>query len=285
VSKVWLVTGSARGLGLDISEAVLARGDRLLATARDIAQLAGLVARFGERIVPFALDVTDPVAAQAAVKAAVDAFGRLDVLVNNAGYGEVAPFEQMDDDAFRAQIETNFHGVVNVTRAAIPVMRQQRSGHILQVSSVGGRMGTPGLSAYQAAKWAVGGFTEVLRQELEPIGIKVCVLEPGGMHTGWGARAARDIPQILPDYAPSVGALAGMLEKFIGNEAGDPAKVADLIVRLGYHDNPPLHLLIGSDAVFHAGQVDDARAAAGATWREVSVSTDFAATTIPTLPA
>jgi NAD(P)-dependent dehydrogenase (short-subunit alcohol dehydrogenase family) len=284
MSKVWLVTGSGRGLGRDISEAVLSRGDLLLAAARDPAQLAGLVARFGERIKPFTLDVTDPLAAHAAVQAAVDTFGRLDVLVNNAGYGELSPFEQMEDPAFRAQIDTNFYGVVNLTRAAVPVMRKQRSGHILQVSSVGGRIGTPGMSAYQAAKWAVGGFSEVLNQELAPIGIKVCILEPGGMHTGWVARAAQDIPQILPDYIPSVGAVAGMLEEYLGNETGDPAKVADLIVRLGYHDNPPLHLLIGTDAVFYAGQVDDARAAAGAAWRKVSESTDFASTTSPVFP-
>jgi NAD(P)-dependent dehydrogenase (short-subunit alcohol dehydrogenase family) len=283
MSKVWLVTGSAHGLGRDIVEAALAVGDRVVATARDPRQLADLVERHGAQVRTVALDVTDPAAARAAVQAALDAFEGLDVVVNNAGFGHVAPFEQTTEDDFRAQIGANFYGVVNVTRAALPVLRKQRSGHIIQVSSVGGRMGTPGLSAYQSAKWAVGGFTEVLRQELSPLGIKVTTLEPGGMRTGWGARAGQDIPEIHPDYAPSVGVLVDMLGKYVGNETGDPAKVAQVVVKLAYHDEPPLHLLLGSDAAHFAGLVDADRAQTGERWQEVSLSTDFS-TPLP-LPA
>lgn len=277
MSQVWLVTGSASGLGRDIVQAALAAGHRVIASARNPRQLADLVERHGEQQVrAVALDVTDAQAAQDAVTAAIDAFGRLDVVVNNAGYGHVSAFEQTDADDFRAQIDTNFYGVVNVTRAALPVLRAQRSGHIFQISSVGGRLGTPGLSAYQAAKWAVGGFSEVLAREVAPFGVKVCVIEPGGMRTNWGVRARGSVARPLPDYEPSVGALLDMLTPYIGHETGDPAKVAQLVVRLAAHDAPPLHLLAGSDAVHYAGEADAARAVEGERWRAISVSTDFA---------
>jgi NAD(P)-dependent dehydrogenase (short-subunit alcohol dehydrogenase family) len=281
MSKVWLVTGSARGLGRRIAEAVLAAGDRLVATARDPHRLADLVDRYGDRVRTVALDVTDPAAARDAVQVAIEAFGRLDVLVNNAGFGHIAPFEQAEDDDFRAQIDTNFYGVVNVTRAALPVMRRQKSGHIFQVSSVGGRIGTPGLSAYQAAKWAVGGFSEVLKQEVDQLGIKVTVLEPGGMKTDWGTIATANVPAILPEYKPAFDTMFALMDQHVGHETSDPVRVADLIVRLANHDHPPLHLLLGSDAVHFAGMFDAARDAAGKTWREVSVSTDFAAPAAP----
>lgn len=285
MSKVWLVTGSARGLGRDIAEAVLAHGDRLVATARDPGQLAELVERYGDQVRAVALDVTDAAAARAAVKAAVDAFGRLDVLVNNAGFGHMVVFEQGSEDDFRAQIDTNFYGVVNLTRAALPVMRAQRSGHILQISSVGGRIGTPGLAAYQSAKWAVGGFTEVLATEVAPLGIKLCSLEPGGMRTGWAAEANSTLGDVLPDYQPSVGAFRGMLKDYQGNETGDPARVAQVVLRLAYHDDPPVHLLLGSDALHFFGEVEKQRTAAAERWREVSRSTDFNAGAMPAFPS
>jgi len=285
MAKVWLVTGSSRGLGRKIVEAALAAGDSVVATARDPRQLTDLVECFGGRAHPFPLDVTDPVAARAAVQAALDGFGRLDVLVNNAGFGHAVPFEQLEDDDFRSQIDTNFYGVVNLTRAAVPVLRRQRSGHIIQISSVGGRIGTPGMSAYQSAKWAVGGFTDVLNQELGPIGIKVTVIDPGGLRTDWVATAGSNVPKLLPEYEPSVGELLAMLGPYVGNETGDPAKVAEVVVGLAYHENPPLHLLLGSDAVQLAGEVDAARAAAGARWRAVSLSTDVSvAAPVPAFP-
>lgn len=277
MSKVWLITGAARGLGRSIAEAVLAAGDRLVATARDTSRLADLEKRYGDQLRTAVLDVTDADAARAAVQIAVDGFGRLDVLVNNAGFGHVAPFEQMPEDDFRSQLDTNFYGVVNLTRAALPTMRRQRSGHIINVSSVGGRIGVPGLSAYQAAKWAVGGFTEVLAQEVAPLGIKVVSVEPGGMRTGWGEIARGHMPELLPDYKPTVGAVQEMLAGHIGNEAGDPDKVAQVIVRLAAHDSPPAHLLLGSDALEYFGRADAARNVAAAQWRNVSLSTDVAA--------
>src|SRR5208283_2803046 len=198
MSKIWLITGSAGGLGRNIAEAVLAAGDRLVATARDPQRLEDLVKKYGDQVRAAALDVADEDAARAAVRLAVGAFGRLDVVVNNAGYGDVAPFEQLSSERFKAVVDTNFYGVVNVTRAAIPIMRKQKSGCILNVSSVGGRLALPGSTAYHAAKWAVGGFTESLAQEVAPFGVKVCALEPGGMRTNWGARANQDVPELLP---------------------------------------------------------------------------------------
>ncbi|HLY62800.1 MAG TPA: SDR family NAD(P)-dependent oxidoreductase [Terriglobia bacterium] len=274
MSKVWLVTGSASGLGRNIAEAVLASGDRLVATARDPRRLADLVEKYGDQIRTAPLDVADEDAALAAVRVAVGAFTRLDVVVNNAGYGDIAPFEQLSSERFKALIDTNFFGVVNMTRAALPIMRKQKSGCILQISSVGGRLARPGSTGYHAAKWAVGGFTESLAQEVAPFGVKVCALEPGGMRTNWGARANKDTPDLLPDYEPSVGAVIKALKSYWGNETSDPVKVAQLILRLVSSDRLPAHLLLGSDAVRYAGEAEATRAADAERWREVSVSTD-----------
>jgi NAD(P)-dependent dehydrogenase (short-subunit alcohol dehydrogenase family) len=277
MSKVWLVTGSASGLGLNIAKAVLASGDRLVATARDARKLEDLVEKYGDQVRTSPLDVADEDAAKAAVQVAVAAFGRLDVVVNNAGYGDIAPFEQLSSERFKALIDTNFYGVVYMTRAALPIMRKQKSGCILQISSVGGRLARPGSTGYHAAKWAVGGFTESLAQEVAPFGVKVCALEPGGMRTNWGARANKDTPNLLPDYEPSVGAVVKALESYWGHETSDPVKVAQLILRLADRDTLPAHLLLGSDAVQYAGQAEATRAADAERWLEVSVSTDVLA--------
>ena len=274
MSKVWLVTGSASGLGREIAQAVLASGDRLLATARDPQRLNDLVERYGKQVSTASLDVADEAAAKIAVAKAVDAFGRLDVLVNNAGYGDTAPFEQSSSERFRALIETNFFGVVSMTRAAIPIMRKQRSGCILQISSVGGRLATPGGAAYHAAKWAVGGFTEAIALEVAAFGLKVCALEPGGMRTNWGNRANADVPILLPEYEPSVGALVKSLETYWGHETSDPARVAQVILQLASREQLPAHLLLGSDAVQYARLAEVKRESDAQAWFDVSVSTD-----------
>lgn len=283
MSKVWLVTGSASGLGRNITEAVLASGDRLIATARDPRRLADLVKKYGDQIRTAPLDVADESAAFAAAQVAVDAFGRLDVVVNNAGYGDIAPFEQLSPERFKALIDTNFYGVVYMTRAALPIMRKQKSGCILQISSVGGRLARPGSTGYHAAKWAVGGFTESLAKEVAPFGVKVCALEPGGMRTNWGARANKNTPDLLPDYEPSVGTVVNALKSYWGQETSDPVKVAQVVLHLAASDTLPAHLLLGSDAVEFAGQAEATRAADAKHWREVSLSTDVNAS--ETLPA
>jgi NAD(P)-dependent dehydrogenase (short-subunit alcohol dehydrogenase family) len=285
MSKVWLITGSASGLGRNIAEAVLESGDHLVATARDPDRLEDLAKKYGDQIHTAPLDVTDADGAYAVVQKAMDTFGRLDVVVNNAGYGDIAPFEQLSSERFKAVIDTNFYGVVNVTRAALPIMRQQKSGCILQISSVGGRLALPGSTSYHAAKWAVGGFTESLAQEVAHYGVKVCALEPGGMRTNWGFRANRDIPDLLQDYEPSVGTVIGTLKSHWGHETSDPVKVAQVILHLASSDQLPAHLLLGSDAVHYAAQAQVNRTAEAERWSEVSASTDFEAPkALPALP-
>src|SRR5258708_35415288 len=199
MGKGGLTTGSRRGLGRALAEAVLAAGDKLVATARKPAQLTDLVDRYGGQVRAVALDVTDARAAGNAIQSAVDAFGRLDVLVNNAGYANVNSIEDMAAEDFREQVEANFFGVVNVTRAALPIFRTQRNGHIIQISSIGGRGATPGLSAYQSAKWAVGGFSGGLAKEVGPLGIKVTVVEPRGIRPDWAGSPIR-VGAAQPDY-------------------------------------------------------------------------------------
>ncbi|MDC0708698.1 oxidoreductase [Stigmatella sp. ncwal1] len=274
MSKVWLITGSSRGLGRELAKAVLAAGHRLVATARNPEDLQVLVTQYGERVRAVGLDVTDPAAARAAVAMATSAFGRLDVVVNNAGYANINSIEDVAEDDFRAQIETNFFGVVNVTRAALPILRAQREGHIIQISSVGGRGSTPGLAAYQSAKWAVGGFSEVLAKEVGRFGIRVTIVEPGGMRTDW-AGSSMKTGDIQSDYQATVGAMVGYRKENPDVMRGDPTKCAQAILQMALEKEPPLRLLLGSDAVFLAGVVAEARAEEDAKWKALSLSTDF----------
>jgi NAD(P)-dependent dehydrogenase (short-subunit alcohol dehydrogenase family) len=272
MSKVFLVTGSSRGLGRQIAEAVLQAGHRLVATARRPASLNDLGDHFGAQVLTVALDVADATAADAAVAAGVERFGRLDVVVNNAGYANLASVEDIALADFREQVETNLFGVVNVTKAALPVLRAQANGHIIQVSSIGGRLATPGLSAYQTAKWAVGGFSEFLAKEVEPLGIKVTVLEPGGMQTDWSG-SSMQIPPISEPYQPTVGSMATLHDS--DNIAlGDPAKVAQVVLQIADMDQPPLRLILGSEAYAYASAAGQTRADADARWHDLTVSTD-----------
>ncbi|GAA0997949.1 hypothetical protein GCM10009555_096370 [Acrocarpospora macrocephala] len=271
--KIWFVTGSARGLGREIVAAALERGDRVAATARNPRRLDDLSAAHPGRLLALPLDVTDADEAAAAVQTAVAEFGRLDVIVNNAGYADLASVEDTTLDSFRAQIETNLFGVVNVTKAALPVLRGQGSGHIITVTSVGGRVATPGLSAYQTAKWAVNGFTEVLAAEVGPLGIKVTAIEPGGMRTDW-AGSSMTIPPPSPPYAGTIGFLSDLFKDGTDAALGDPAKVADVVTRLADMDEPPLRLLLGSDALASASAAARTLAARDQAWQELSRSTD-----------
>jgi NAD(P)-dependent dehydrogenase (short-subunit alcohol dehydrogenase family) len=275
VSKVWLITGSGNGLGRDIIEAALAAGDSVVAGARRTKELAPLVAQYGERVKPVTLEVCEEPAARAAVQLAVDTFGRLDVLVNNAGYGQFAPFEQMSAEDFQAIVDTCFYGVVYATRAAVPVMRKQKSGHIIQVSSVGGRHAVPGNTPYHAAKWAVGGFSDSLAIEVAPFGVKVCTLEPGGIRTNWARRAVQNAPDLLPEYEATVGSFLKMLRGFEGRLEGDPRKIADVIVQLSNSDEVPVRLILGVDAEKRVQQAEAARASEAEKWRHLTVSTVF----------
>jgi NAD(P)-dependent dehydrogenase (short-subunit alcohol dehydrogenase family) len=275
MAKVWLITGSGNGLGRNIAEAALVAGDSVVAGARQTEELQPLAAQYGERVKPVTLEVRDEAAAIAAVQLAVDTFGRLDVLVNNAGYGQFAPFEQMSAEDFQAVVDTCFYGVVYTTRAAVPVMRKQKSGHIFQVSSVGGRMAIAGNAPYHAAKWAVGGFSDAVAMEVAPLGVKVCTLEPGGIRTNWARRAGQDAPTLLPDYEASVGSILRMLRSLEGRAEGDPRKIAGVVVKLANSDEVPLRLILGVDAEERAQQAEGARASEAERWRHLTVSTVF----------
>jgi NAD(P)-dependent dehydrogenase (short-subunit alcohol dehydrogenase family) len=275
MANVWLVTGSSRGFGWEIARAVLESGDSVVATARRPEQLERLVEEFGDRVRAVGLDVTDAAAARSAVQVAVDEFGALDVVVNNAGFAISAPIEEMRDEDFRDQIEANFFGVVHVTRAALPVMHRQRAGHFIQFSSIGGRVGgSPGLAAYQSAKFAVEGFSEVLVNEVRPLGIKVTIIEPGGFRTDWGGASMR-APAVGADYDQTAGANNRARESTVDRWRGDPVRAARIIVDVAGLDDPPLRLLLGVGAVESAARASRSRADEAERWAAVSRSADY----------
>lgn len=270
--RVWFITGSSRGLGLAIAKAALDSRDSVIATARKPEQLADLVESYGsERVFLLALDVTNNEQVIESVKAGHEKFGRIDVVVNNAGYANTASAEDIDIHDFRTQVDANFYGTVYVSKAVIPILRRQKSGHIFQISSIGGRVGTPGLSAYQSAKWAIGGFSTVLAQEMAPFGVKVTVVEPGSMKTDF-AGSSMDIPEVSELYQSTVGSFAQIIRQLSGSELSIPSKVADIIIKVLGEEEPPLRLLVGADAVEFAGKAAGALAASDEKWRELSVS-------------
>lgn len=248
MKKIWFITGSSRGLGRALAEAVLDAGHSVVATARRPEQLDDLVARHGSRVRAVKLDVTSPADAEKAIATALETFGKIDVLVNNAGYGFTGAFEEMTPDEFEAQIDTNFRGVVHVTRAALPVLRRQGHGHIIQITSIGGRTAMVGLSGYHAAKFAVEGLSESLAQEIKPLGLHLTIVEPGGFRTDW-AGGSMDFATPIDAYAPTVGAMRGFIGSFTGKEPGDPRKAAAAILQITEHPEPPLRLPLGNDAM------------------------------------
>jgi NAD(P)-dependent dehydrogenase (short-subunit alcohol dehydrogenase family) len=276
MSQRWLITGSSRGLGRALAEAVLAAGHRLVATARDPSTLDDLKQRHGDAVQLVALDVTDPVAARHAVATALEEFGGLDVLANVAGYGNVDSVEDTTLEDFRREIDTNLFGTIIMTKAAIPLMREQHSGHIIQFSSVGGRIGAPGRAPYSAAKWAVEGFSESLVREMDLIGVRVSVVEPGGFRTDFAGASTR-LNEGRADYDAVVGATARAQRAYDGQQPGDPVRAAQAILKLAALEQPPFRLPLGSDALKIIEQADRAKLDELERWRALSASTDFPA--------
>jgi NAD(P)-dependent dehydrogenase (short-subunit alcohol dehydrogenase family) len=242
MQQVWFITGSSRGFGRALVQAVLDAGDLVVATARRPEQLAEFTRQFGDRVLPLALDVTDEAAVRDAVSVATERFGRLDVVVNNAGYANVAPIETGDEEDFRTQFETNFWGVYNVSKAVIPQLRAQGGGTIVQFSSVGGRVGgSPGIASYQAAKFAVDGFSRVLAVETAPFGVRVMVVEPSGFATDW-AGSSMTIYDVPADYDATIGAMHRRMRANPAGPAGDPLRAAEIIVQAIRRGDPPSHL-------------------------------------------
>jgi len=242
-NKTWFITGTSRGFGREWTIAALERGDRVAATARKLDTLDDLVAKYGDRILPLALDVRDKAAATAAVDRAHEHFGRLDVVVNNAGYGVFGMLEEVTEQQARDQIDTNVFGAMWVTQAALPHLRAQRSGHILQVSSIGGIAAFPGLSLYHASKWALEGFSQSLAGEVADFGIHVTLIEPGGFQTDWSGSSAVHTAQ-LPAYAETREKMTAARAARIGKR-GDPTASAQAILAVVDAPKPPLRLFLG----------------------------------------
>jgi len=273
--RVWFITGAARGIGAEITRAALAAGNQVVATARDPKAIAE---RFGaaEDLLPVALDVTDEASIATAVEKAMTRFGRIDVLVNNAGYGLIGAIEETPSDEVRRIYETNVFGLLAVTRAVLPSMRKQRSGHILNISSIGGYQSSPGFGVYCSTKFAVEAISESLYAELKPLGVRVTVVEPGYFRTDFlEAKSVVETPATIPDYTLTSGKVRERAKSVSLHQPGDPVRLASAVIELVAAENPPLRLPLGSDTVaaieakhaFVAGELD--------TWRTLAKSTDF----------
>jgi NAD(P)-dependent dehydrogenase (short-subunit alcohol dehydrogenase family) len=269
-AKTWFITGSSRGFGREWAIAALERGDTVAATARDTASLDDLAERFGDTLLPLQLDVTDRDAVFAAVKAAHERFGRLDVVVNNAGYGQFGMVEELSESEARAQIETNLFGALWVTQAALPYLREQGSGHILQVSSIGGISAFPNVGMYHASKWALEGISQALAQEVAGFGIKVTVIEPAGYSTDWGGSSAKHTTP-LPAYEPMREQSAKFRQERQSSQ-GDPVATRDAVLTVVDSDDPPLRIFFGDGPLAIATKDYESRLASWREWEPVSIA-------------
>ncbi|MBC8137235.1 MAG: SDR family NAD(P)-dependent oxidoreductase [Fibrella sp.] len=251
MSRVWFITGTSTGFGRELAIAALDAGNKVVATARKPETLSDLSAKYGDNVLAVRLDVTNKADIDAAVKAATDTFGQIDVLVNNAGYGVFGGFEEISDKQFREQYETNVFGVIAVTQAILPQMRARKAGHVLNVSSVVGLVAPPGMSAYASSKFALEGISEAMAAELAPLGIHVIIVEPGAFKTGFGNVGVPKGDNPLPDYTATAGGTIGWLEAMVaeGSAPGDPTKAAKAMLAIVDDPNPALRLMLGSDAL------------------------------------
>ncbi|TCK19830.1 SDR family oxidoreductase [Pseudonocardia endophytica] len=269
MTKTWFITGASRGFGREWSIAALERGDSVAATARDAATLDDLVEKYGERVLPVELDVTDRDGVFAAVARAHERFGRLDVIVNNAGYGQFGLVEEISETEARDQIETNLFGALWVTQAALPFLREQRSGHILQVSSIGGISAFPLVGMYHASKWALEGISQSLAQEVAGFGIRVTLIEPGGFATDWAGSSARHATP-LPAYDEFRAEAQRQRQQRVGTP-GDPAASGRAVLAVVDAENPPLRIFFGDGPLAIATRDYESRLDEWRRWESVSV--------------
>lgn len=276
----WFITGCSTGFGREIAKAVLAKGWNAVVTARDPASVADIVRGHESVTLVVPLDVTDKRQIADAVAAAEARFGAIDVLVNNAGYGYRAAVEEGDDAEVRRLFDVNVFGLIDVTKAVLPGMRKHRKGHIINVSSVAGRVALPGVAYYAASKFAVNGLSDGLAKEVAPLGIKVTVVEPGPARTDFRGRSMRDAKQTIDDYAQSAAGKQTASSKAVqkaGGQGGDPARVAQAIVKIAEMDEPPLHLLLGAVTLERVGKELAERQREFDAWQEMTKSADFPA--------
>nr|WP_322712398.1 oxidoreductase [Nostoc sp. ChiSLP03a]MDZ8213663.1 oxidoreductase [Nostoc sp. ChiSLP03a] len=279
-TRVWFITGTSKGLGRALAETVLERGEIVVLTARNPQQIEDLVVSFPNRTLAVQLDVTKPEEVREAVKQAIAKFGRIDVLVNNAGYGVLGAIEEVSDEGVRRQFETNFFGALEVIRTVLPYMRQERSGHILNISSVGGFVSYAGTGIYNGTKFALEGISEALAQEVTPLGIKITIVEPGGFRTNFVTRSLVITDIQINDYEAVIGEMRKGARDILDmklefKESGDPKKAALAMIQAVDSDKPPLRLVLGEDAIYAINAKLESVKAELDAWREVSVNTAF----------
>ena len=274
-SKVWLITGCSSGLGRALAEAVALQGHRVVATARDVSTLSSLAASLPDNVLPLSLDVTQAQQINGVIQQAVDHFGRIDVLVNNAGYGLVGALEEFSDEQIRTNMETNFFGPVALLRAVLPIMRAQRSGHIVNVSAAAAINNYPGFSIYGAGKCALEGLSESLAAELKPLGVKVTIVQPGPFRTEFVQRSLESAVNNDADYDRTSGQFAKLIRSMDGKQPGDPAKAADAIIQAVDSDHPPLRLVLGKYAIDKVKKKTASVLGELAAWESVGAATHF----------
>ena len=273
--SVWLITGCSTGFGRELAKQLLENDYRVVVTARDADKIQDLVELNRENALALALDVTDEAQVKDAVAKAEEHFGAIDVLVNNAGFGYFGAIEESDEKEVRAMFEANFWGLAAMTRAVLPVMREHKSGTIVNISSIGGFVGFPGVGYYNATKFAVNGFSEALQKEVAPLGIKVVIVQPSGFRTDWAGRSANDATDKIEDYAETAGKNQDTIRSYSGNQPGDPVRAAEAIIQAVESENPPLWLLLGKAALKGARLKLDNLKTDFDVWAETTEGADF----------
>ncbi len=275
MSKVWFITGCSTGFGRELAKEVLAAGYRAAVASRNTEDVKDIVEAYPDNAIAVKLDVTKADEISAAVQQVQNKFGQIDVLVNNAGIGYFGAIEESEEDEVRRMFEINFFGLANVTKAVLPILRKQRSGHILNVASIGGLVGFPAVGFYNATKFAVDGFSESLAKEVTPLGIKVTVIAPSGFRTDWAGRSANNSKVVIDDYKETAGANKDNIRGYSGNQPGDPVRAAKAMIKAVESENPPLRLLLGEAALKGARNKLDVLKKDFDAWEETTVGADF----------
>lgn len=275
MSKVWFITGCSTGFGRELAKEALQAGNKVVVTARKPDDVKDLVEGFSETAIALKLDVTKAEDIKSSVQQAMDKFGRIDVLVNNAGIGYFGAIEESEEEEVRRMFEINVFGLANMTKEVLPIMRKQRSGHIVNVASIGGLVAFPAVGFYNATKFAVDGFSESLYKEVSPLGIRVTVIAPSGFRTDWAGRSANEAKTVIEDYATTAGQNRNNIRGYSGKQPGDPVRAAKAIIKAVESENPPLRLLLGAAALRGArNKIKELQKDIDA-WEETTVGADF----------
>jgi NAD(P)-dependent dehydrogenase (short-subunit alcohol dehydrogenase family) len=274
-SRVWFITGSSTGFGHLLAKELLRRGERVIATARNVSQLEDLTGQYPDRVRAFTLDVTKPEQIESVARQAIAAFGHVDVVVNNAGYGVTGAIEEVSEKEFDPMFQTNIYGLIRTTKAFLPHLRERRSGHIFNLSSIAGLVGSPGWGLYATTKFAVEGFSEALAGELKPLGVHVTIVEPGPFRTDFLGRSGKLAAKELPEYTETAGKAREYFKSQSGKQQGDPQKAVEAIIAVADSPQPPVHLLLGKNALQRLREKLAIRQKEIADWESVTVGADF----------